>query len=197
MSVSLHQCPRLRLILLYSGGQVGKTWEPSNKPTFFRISWEHCAPYSLHFHLLKYLRVSSPHDSCTPSQIFKSQFTSWQLYAFPNKTSRHVRSNLTHCIFVCGFPSWMCYLLQGESSTFLREKMVPIYNKWVYNPDHQNPNYCPLPTPSPFLDAFEKLQKATISFVMCLSVRPSVCPNGTARSPLDGFSNEFDISRFF
>jgi hypothetical protein len=37
-----------------------------------------------------------------------------------------------------------------------------------------------------FLGAFAKLRKATISFVM--SVRPSVCPNGTTRLPLDGVS---------
>ena len=67
MSVALHQCPMLRLILLCSGGQVGKTWEPSNKPMFFRMSEEHCAPCSLHFHPVKYLRVSSPHDGSGPS----------------------------------------------------------------------------------------------------------------------------------
>ena len=42
------------------------------------------------------------------------------------------------------------------------------------------------------LGAFTKLRKATISFVLCLSVRPSVrlffCPHGTARLPLGGFS---------
>ena len=32
------------------------------------------------------------------------------------------------------------------------------------------------------LDAFEKLRKATVSFVMC------VCPYGTTRLPLDRFS---------
>ena len=37
-----------------------------------------------------------------------------------------------------------------------------------------------------FLGAFAKLRKATISFVM--SVRLSVCPHGTSRLPLDGFS---------
>ena len=37
-----------------------------------------------------------------------------------------------------------------------------------------------------FLGAFGTLQKVTISFVM--SVRPSVCPHGTSRLPLDGFS---------
>ena len=36
------------------------------------------------------------------------------------------------------------------------------------------------------LRAFAKLQKLTISFVM--SVRPSVCPHGTTRLSLDGFS---------
>jgi len=35
-----------------------------------------------------------------------------------------------------------------------------------------------------FLDALTKLRKATISFVMCVSVRP----HGTGRLPLDGFS---------
>jgi hypothetical protein len=38
----------------------------------------------------------------------------------------------------------------------------------------------------PFLGAFAKLSKATISFVMY--VRPSVHPHGTTRLPLDGFS---------
>jgi hypothetical protein len=37
-----------------------------------------------------------------------------------------------------------------------------------------------------FLGAFAKLRKATVSFVM--SVCPSVCPRGTTRLPLDGFS---------
>jgi hypothetical protein len=36
-----------------------------------------------------------------------------------------------------------------------------------------------------FLGTFGKLRKATISFVM--SGRPSVCPHGTTRLPLDGF----------
>ena len=36
-----------------------------------------------------------------------------------------------------------------------------------------------------FLGAFEKLRKATISFVM--TVRPSVCPHGPTRLRLDGF----------
>ena len=37
-----------------------------------------------------------------------------------------------------------------------------------------------------FLGAFAKVRIATTSFVM--SVRPSVCPHGTALLPLDGFS---------
>jgi hypothetical protein len=37
-----------------------------------------------------------------------------------------------------------------------------------------------------FVDAFAKLRKATISFVM--SVRPSVPPHRTTRLPMDGFS---------
>jgi hypothetical protein len=37
-----------------------------------------------------------------------------------------------------------------------------------------------------FLGAFAKLRRATIRFVM--SVRPSICPHGTTRLPLDGFS---------
>ena len=37
-----------------------------------------------------------------------------------------------------------------------------------------------------FLDAFAELRKATFSFAM--SVRPFVCPHGTARLPLDGYS---------
>ena len=41
-----------------------------------------------------------------------------------------------------------------------------------------------------FSGAFAKLQKVVISIVMsvCLSLRPSVCPHGTTRLPLDGFS---------
>jgi len=38
-----------------------------------------------------------------------------------------------------------------------------------------------------FLDAFAKLRKATISFVMSLSVRSHVRPRGTTGLPLDGF----------
>jgi hypothetical protein len=39
------------------------------------------------------------------------------------------------------------------------------------------------------LDAFAKLRKATLSFVLsvCPSVRPSVCMHGTTRLPLEGF----------
>jgi hypothetical protein len=44
-----------------------------------------------------------------------------------------------------------------------------------------------------FLGEFEKLRKATVSFVM--SVRPSVCPHGTTRLPLDGFLFKMSISR--
>jgi len=48
-----------------------------------------------------------------------------------------------------------------------------------------------LPTTYPFLGAFAKLQRATISFVMCLSVCLSVCPSvrqhEITRSALDGF----------
>jgi hypothetical protein len=46
--------------------------------------------------------------------------------------------------------------------------------------------------PLPFLHVFAKLQKATIGFVICLSVRPSVHlsvhPRGTTRLLLDRFS---------
>jgi len=34
--------------------------------------------------------------------------------------------------------------------------------------------------------AFAKLRKASVSFVVC--VRPSVCPHGKTRLPLEGFS---------
>jgi len=44
-----------------------------------------------------------------------------------------------------------------------------------------------LSAPSSFLGVFAKLQKATISFVMSPSVRPSVRPHGTARLPLDEY----------
>ena len=44
---------------------------------------------------------------------------------------------------------------------------------------------CILIYSSDFLGAFAKLRKASISFVM--SVRPSVCPHGTARLTMDGF----------
>jgi hypothetical protein len=43
--------------------------------------------------------------------------------------------------------------------------------------------------------AFAKLRKATISFVV--SVRPSVCPHGTTRLPLDGFSWNLMSEYFF
>jgi len=53
------------------------------------------------------------------------------------------------------------------------------------------------------LGAFAKLRKATISFVMSVcppippSVRPSICPHGTTRLPLEGVSLNliFDIFR--
>jgi hypothetical protein len=38
-----------------------------------------------------------------------------------------------------------------------------------------------------FRDAFAKLPKATVSFVVSV-LRPSVCPNGTTRLSADGFS---------
>ena len=45
-----------------------------------------------------------------------------------------------------------------------------------------------------FLDAFAKLRKATISFVM--SVHPSICPRGTTWLPIDGFSLNFIYEYF-
>ena len=41
-----------------------------------------------------------------------------------------------------------------------------------------------------FLGAFAILRKATLHFVMsvCLSLRPSACPHGRTRLPLDGFT---------
>ena len=43
---------------------------------------------------------------------------------------------------------------------------------------------------SKILDAFVKLRKATITFVIfvCPSFHPSVCPHATTRLPMDGFS---------
>jgi len=46
--------------------------------------------------------------------------------------------------------------------------------------------YCLFGVSCFFLDAFAKFRKATVSVVM--SVRLSVCPHGTTRLPLDGFS---------
>jgi hypothetical protein len=46
----------------------------------------------------------------------------------------------------------------------------------------------------PFLGAFAKLQKATISFIM--SVRPSVRPNETIRLPLEWFSRNLILQYF-
>ena len=46
-----------------------------------------------------------------------------------------------------------------------------------------------------FLDAFVKLRKETISFVM--SVCLSVLPHGAARLPLDGFSRNLIFDFFF
>ena len=42
-----------------------------------------------------------------------------------------------------------------------------------------------------FLGLFEKLRKATLCFVMSLSLCPSVCPHGANRLLLDGFSWNF------
>ena len=39
---------------------------------------------------------------------------------------------------------------------------------------------------TPFSDVLAKLRKSTISFLV--PVRPSICPHGTTRLPLDGFS---------
>jgi hypothetical protein len=56
--------------------------------------------------------------------------------------------------------------------------------------------------PSPFLGAFAKLRKTTISYIMsvCLSVSLSVClsvcPHATSRLPLDGFSWNFIFEDF-
>ena len=46
-----------------------------------------------------------------------------------------------------------------------------------------------------FFDAFVKLRKATISFDMF--VCPSICPHGTTRLPLDGFSWILVFEHFF
>ena len=45
-----------------------------------------------------------------------------------------------------------------------------------------------------FLGAFAKLRKTTVSFSM--SVHPSVCPHGTTRLPLGGFSWNFIFGYF-
>jgi hypothetical protein len=45
-----------------------------------------------------------------------------------------------------------------------------------------------------FLGAFSNVRKAPISFVM--SIRPSVCPHGSTRLPLDGFAWDL-ILEFF
>jgi len=49
-----------------------------------------------------------------------------------------------------------------------------------------------------FLSAFVKLGKGTIHFIMsvCPSVRPSVCPHGTIRLPLDEFLGHFTFEYF-
>ena len=75
----------------------------------------------------------------------------------------------------------------------------------IYSQDHKNrKSHCPLilrfmferiikiifsikRIKLSFLDAFEKLQKVTISFVV-MSVCLSVHPHGTTGLPLDGFS---------
>ena len=46
----------------------------------------------------------------------------------------------------------------------------------------------------PVLGAFTKLRKVTVGFAM--SVHPSVCPHGTTRLPLDGFSSNLMCARF-
>ena len=50
-----------------------------------------------------------------------------------------------------------------------------------------------------FLDAFAKLRKATISFVIsvCPIVCPSVRPHGTTRLPLDGFGLNLTFELLF
>jgi hypothetical protein len=113
-------------VLLCTGGQVGKTWEPSNKPMFFRISAELCAPCSVHVQLLTYLTVSSPHDSSNlPIQNFKSRLIKFNALYFRLRLSE-------------------LNVLPSSGRRFSSEKLVPIYdNKWVHNTDHQNSNYCP------------------------------------------------------
>jgi len=48
-----------------------------------------------------------------------------------------------------------------------------------------------------FVGAIANLRKATISFVMCLSVCPSVRPHGASRLPLDSFSGNLIFEDFF
>ena len=55
-------------------------------------------------------------------------------------------------------------------------------------------SYTFTPPTKSFLDAFPKLRRATVSFIM--SVRPSVCLHGTSRLPLDGFSLN-SVSEYF
>ena len=72
-----------------------------------------------------------------------------------------------------------------------REKMcVQIYivARSLYHCCHGNAKHIP------FLGAFEKLRKATTSFVM--SVRPSFRKHGTTRLSLDGFSCNFIFEDF-
>jgi len=76
-------------------------------------------------------------------------------------------------------PAVHCFVYNfrnARKASYFRQKS---YDSWkqVWNRTH-------------FLSAFAKLRKATISFVMSLrpSVCLSVCPHGTTRLPLDGFS---------
>ena len=48
----------------------------------------------------------------------------------------------------------------------------------------------------PFLGLFAKSRKATSNFIMCVCIRLSVCPHGTTRLSLDGFSYNLTFKYF-
>jgi hypothetical protein len=107
--------------------------------------------------------------------------TSTRIYVY----SCHAQCHCDHMVIVEG----------DQTTTPTATRYVYIANSWQKSPRQKAQQCCQLERTHAFLGALVKLRKETISFAMCLSVRPSVRPHGN-RLPLNGFSRNFIFQHF-
>ena len=103
---------------------------------------------------------SRPHRNSIPDRPARSQ--SLYRLSYPVHTTKHTYMKIP--------AQW--YRLLPSYRPYIDHESVTLTTVKVHN--------------AAFVGAFARLRKATVSFVM--SVRPSGCPHGTIRLPLDGFS---------